>query len=48
MPGDKAVNRDDAARVVAGEIRTKPDMTTMPGGVAASVAAAARLNQERQ
>ncbi|KAJ4796702.1 hypothetical protein LUZ62_047948 [Rhynchospora pubera] len=48
MPSDKAVDRDDAARVVGAEIRNKPDMTTRPGGVAASVAAAARLNQDRQ
>ncbi|KAJ3702448.1 hypothetical protein LUZ61_006153 [Rhynchospora tenuis] len=48
MSSDKAVDRDDAARVVGAEIRNKLDMTTSPGGVAASVAAAARLNQERQ
>ncbi|KAJ3673580.1 hypothetical protein LUZ60_005572 [Juncus effusus] len=48
LPADKAVDRDDAARVVGAEIRNKADMTTTPGGVAASVAAAARLNQDRQ
>lgn len=48
MLGDKAVDKDDAARVVGAEIRNKSDMTTRPGGVAASMAAAARVNQDRQ
>jgi Seed maturation protein len=48
MSGDKAVDESDATRVVGAEISNKPDMTARPGGVAASVAAAARLNQGRQ
>ncbi|XP_072974218.1 LOW QUALITY PROTEIN: late embryogenesis abundant protein D-34-like [Typha angustifolia] len=46
LPADKPVERDDAARVVGAEMRNKPDATTRPGGVAASVAAAARLNRD--
>ncbi|KAE8660657.1 Late embryoproteinsis abundant protein D-34 [Hibiscus syriacus] len=45
LPKDKAVTGEDADRVVAAEMRNNPDMTTTPGGVAASMAAAARLNQ---
>ncbi|KAI4349495.1 hypothetical protein L6164_010078 [Bauhinia variegata] len=45
LGGDKAVTREDAEAVIGAEIRNKPDMTTTPGGVAASVAAAASLNQ---
>ncbi|EYU20966.1 hypothetical protein MIMGU_mgv1a019437mg, partial [Erythranthe guttata] len=48
MAGDKAVTREDAEGVIYAEIRNKQeDMATHPGGVAASVAAAARLNQEK-
>ncbi|KAK4482282.1 hypothetical protein RD792_009434 [Penstemon davidsonii] len=42
---DKAVTREDAEGVISAEIRNKADLTAHPGGVAASVAAAARLNQ---
>ncbi|NP_001292935.1 late embryogenesis abundant protein D-34-like [Jatropha curcas] len=45
LPRDKTVTRDDAEGVIGEEIRNKPNMRTTPGGVAASVAAAARLNQ---
>ncbi|KAK6940796.1 Late embryogenesis abundant protein, SMP subgroup domain [Dillenia turbinata] len=45
LPADKAATREDAENVIGAEIRNKPDLTTHPGGVAASVAAAARLNQ---
>lgn len=45
---DKDVDREDAARVVAAEVRSEPDAAARPGGVAASVAAAARLNRGRQ
>ncbi|TXG63674.1 hypothetical protein EZV62_010668 [Acer yangbiense] len=42
---DKAVTREDAEEVISAEIRNKPDMKTTPGGVGASMAAAARINQ---
>ncbi|PPD77688.1 hypothetical protein GOBAR_DD25377 [Gossypium barbadense] len=45
LPRDKAVTPEDADRVVAAELRNNPYMSTAPGGVAASMAAAARLNQ---
>ncbi|EEF41678.1 late embryogenesis abundant protein D-34 [Ricinus communis] len=45
LPADRAVRREDAEGVISAEIRNKPDMRTTPGGVAASMAAAARLNQ---
>ncbi|XP_008811249.2 late embryogenesis abundant protein D-34-like [Phoenix dactylifera] len=48
LPADKAVTREDADRVVGAEMRNSPDMATHPQGVAANVAAAARLNQNRQ
>ncbi|PON94930.1 Seed maturation protein [Trema orientale] len=47
LPADKAVTREDAEGVIGAEIRNKPDMSTSPGGVAASMAAAARLNQNK-
>lgn len=47
MPGDKAATREDAEGVVGAELQNNPRMATYPGGVSASVAAAARLNQER-
>ncbi|CAK9151092.1 unnamed protein product [Ilex paraguariensis] len=47
LPDDKPVTREDAQGVIAAEIRKKPDMATHPGGVAGSMAAAARLNQEK-
>ncbi|PVH31824.1 hypothetical protein PAHAL_9G242700 [Panicum hallii] len=46
---DKEVEREDAARVVGAEVpRGGPDAAARPGGVAASIAAAARLNRGRQ
>ncbi|KAJ0960113.1 hypothetical protein J5N97_000107 [Dioscorea zingiberensis] len=45
LPADKAATRQDAEGVVSAELRNNPDMTTRPGGVAASVTAAARLNE---
>ncbi|TVU30624.1 hypothetical protein EJB05_22255, partial [Eragrostis curvula] len=48
LGADKDVEREDAARVVAAEVRGEPDAAARPGGVAASVAAAARLNRGRQ
>ena len=46
LPSDKEATRRDAEKVVAAEIRNNPSITTVPGGVAASVTAAARLNEE--
>ena len=40
------MTRDDAKRVVAAEVRNDPNASPHPGGVAASTAAAARLNQK--
>ncbi|RZS12654.1 hypothetical protein BHM03_00044137 [Ensete ventricosum] len=37
----------DAERVLAAEMRNSPDLLTHPGGVGASMVAAARLNQQR-
>lgn len=45
LPADKAAIRQDAAGVASAEMRNSPDATATPGGVAASVAAAARLNE---
>ncbi|KAL8251174.1 hypothetical protein R6Q59_034867 [Mikania micrantha] len=44
LPKDKAVTREDAEGVIGAEIRNQPELATHPGGVAASMAAAARLN----
>ncbi|KAH7665695.1 Late embryogenesis abundant protein SMP subgroup domain-containing protein [Dioscorea alata] len=43
---DKAATREDAERVVGAELRNRPEMDARPGGVAASMVAAARLNEE--
>ncbi|XP_050372490.1 late embryogenesis abundant protein D-34-like [Argentina anserina] len=45
LPADKTATRQDAEGVVSAELRNNPDLVTRPGGVAASVAAAARLNE---
>ncbi|KAG0451054.1 hypothetical protein HPP92_026621 [Vanilla planifolia] len=45
MVADRAVTREDAEAVLGAEVRNRPDMKTVPGGVAESMAAAARLNQ---
>jgi hypothetical protein len=47
LPADKEVTREDAEGVISAEIRNKGDMSTTPGGVAAAIAAAARLNQNK-
>ncbi|XP_059652676.1 late embryogenesis abundant protein 47-like [Cornus florida] len=47
LPADKAVTRRDAEGVIGAELRNDPNLTTRPGGVAASVAAAARINQSK-
>ncbi|XP_008218177.1 PREDICTED: late embryogenesis abundant protein 47 isoform X1 [Prunus mume] len=45
LPADKPATRRDAEGVTGAEMRNDPFLTTHPTGVAASVAAAARLNQ---
>ncbi|KAF3454362.1 hypothetical protein FNV43_RR04809 [Rhamnella rubrinervis] len=45
LPSDKPATRRDAEGVTSAEMRNDPYLTTHPTGVAASVAAAARLNQ---
>ena len=45
LPADKVVTRQDAQGVVNAELRNSPNVATHPGGVAASMAAAARLNE---
>ncbi|KAK1431207.1 hypothetical protein QVD17_14504 [Tagetes erecta] len=47
LPKDKVVTREDAEGVIGAEIRNQPELVTYPGGVAASMAAAARLNQNK-
>ncbi|KAF5776197.1 putative Late embryogenesis abundant protein, SMP subgroup [Helianthus annuus] len=47
LPKDKMVTREDAKGVIRAEIRNQPELATYPGGVAASMAAAARLNQNK-
>lgn len=48
LPSDKPVTRKDAEGVIGAELRNDPNLTTRPGGVAASLAAAARINQNNQ
>lgn len=45
LPVDKPVTRQDAEGVMGAELRNNPNLATHPGGVAASVLAAARINQ---
>ncbi|KAK9992636.1 hypothetical protein SO802_027621 [Lithocarpus litseifolius] len=45
LPADKAVTRQDAEGVVSAELRNNQNLATHPGGVAASVTVAARLNE---
>ncbi|KAL1559671.1 late embryogenesis abundant protein D-34 [Salvia divinorum] len=44
LVGDKEVTTEDAQRVIYAELRNNDDQPTNPAGVAANVAAAARLN----
>ncbi|KAF9622635.1 hypothetical protein IFM89_032534 [Coptis chinensis] len=46
LPADKEVTREDAEGVIGTELRNNPNMSTYPGGVADSMAAAARMNQQ--
>ncbi|XP_022747026.1 late embryogenesis abundant protein D-34-like [Durio zibethinus] len=48
LPSDKPATRRDAEGVAGAEMRNDPNLTTHPAGVAASVAAAARLNQSHK
>ncbi|KAL6142767.1 hypothetical protein ACLB2K_061043 [Fragaria x ananassa] len=48
LPADKPATRRDAEGVTGAEMRNDPYLTTHPTGVAASVAAAARLNQVKK
>ncbi|GAB2218776.1 hypothetical protein Droror1_Dr00002008 [Drosera rotundifolia] len=47
LPSDKAATRQDAEGVVGAELRNNPNLVTHPTGVAASIVAAARLNQSK-
>ncbi|XP_068651340.1 late embryogenesis abundant protein D-34-like [Aristolochia californica] len=44
---DKPVTREDAEGVISAELRNSPNMSTHPGGVAATMAAAATLNESK-
>ncbi|CAN1285373.1 Late embryogenesis abundant protein 31 [Linum perenne] len=46
LPADRVATRKDAEGVAGAEMRNDPYLTTHPTGVAASVAAAARINQQ--
>ncbi|EFH65697.1 predicted protein [Arabidopsis lyrata subsp. lyrata] len=46
LPGDKVVTSEDAEAVVGAELRSSSEMKTTPGGVADSMSAGARLNQQ--
>nr|XP_043614161.1 late embryogenesis abundant protein D-34-like [Erigeron canadensis] len=46
LPADKVVTREDADGVYNAERRNSPNLTAHPAGVAASVAAAANLNEK--
>ncbi|CAN8311078.1 unnamed protein product [Cochlearia groenlandica] len=46
LPGDKVVSSEDAAAVVGAELRNSAEMKTTPGGVAESMSAGSRLNQQ--
>ncbi|KAL5712611.1 hypothetical protein ACHQM5_014765 [Ranunculus cassubicifolius] len=46
MSADKAVTTEDAEGVIGAELRNNPELATFPGGVADSMAAAARMNQQ--
>ncbi|KAJ4840005.1 hypothetical protein Tsubulata_048992 [Turnera subulata] len=45
LPADRAVTREDAEVVIEAEVRNKPGLRATAGGVARSIAAAARINQ---
>lgn len=45
LPADKAATREDADGVASAELRNNPNLCIHPGGVADSIAAAAKLNE---
>ncbi|XP_057466836.1 late embryogenesis abundant protein D-34-like [Actinidia eriantha] len=45
LPADKPVSMEDTEGVMTAEMRNNPNLTTNPIGVAASMAAAAKLNE---
>ncbi|KAF9606225.1 hypothetical protein IFM89_023808 [Coptis chinensis] len=45
LPDDKPVTRQDEEGIIGAELRNSPNLATHPGGVAASVVAAARINE---
>lgn len=45
LPVDKAVTREDAEGVMTAEMHYDPNFTGHPGGVADTLAAAARVNE---
>lgn len=45
LPADKAATREDAEGIISAELRNDPNLQAHPGGVAASVAAAVRINE---
>ncbi|OAY44155.1 late embryogenesis abundant protein 47 [Manihot esculenta] len=46
LPADRPATRKDAEGVTGAEMRNDPYLTTHPAGVSASIAAAARINQQ--
>ncbi|CAI0465975.1 unnamed protein product [Linum tenue] len=46
LPADKVVTREDAEGVMSAEMRNNPTLSTNPAGVAASMVAAASLNED--
>lgn len=48
LKDDKPVTREDAEGVISAELRNKVDMRSTPGGIGASMAAAARLNENKR
>ncbi|WOL20652.1 late embryogenesis abundant protein D-34-like [Canna indica] len=48
LPDDREVTRGDAERVMRAELRNNLEVCSRPGGVADSMVAAARFNQEHQ
>lgn len=47
LAGDRPATREDAQGVIYAEIKNKEDLAATPGGVGATVAAAARLNLQK-
>ncbi|KAK4779302.1 hypothetical protein SAY86_006830 [Trapa natans] len=47
LPSDKKATRRDAEGVAEAEMRNSPNLKTHPGGISASIAASARLNDQK-